>query len=106
LELASANAATRHLATGLETAAALFAADGAAALAARLYGAAGALRQATGAALLPADRSTYERNVAALRATIGAGDLEAGQAQGAAQPLDEVLATALQALDRLAAAGS
>jgi len=63
--------------------------------AARLFGAAEALREATGAPMAAHERPEYEREVTALRAEWPAPELEAAWAAGRALTLDEAVAHAL-----------
>jgi hypothetical protein len=63
--------------------------------AARLLGAADALRAAIGAPLPPSERADYERTVAALRASLGDVGYEVAWAGGQALTLDEAFALAL-----------
>jgi non-specific serine/threonine protein kinase len=62
--------------------------------AARLFGAAAALRRATGAARYAPERTAYERDVAAVRGQLDGAAFEAAWAEGEATPLDEVVASA------------
>src|SRR5918999_4574396 len=55
--------------------------------AARLFGAAAALREASGLPVDPAGRAAHERDVAAARAALGEDAFAAGWASGAALPL-------------------
>ncbi|HEX5506744.1 MAG TPA: tetratricopeptide repeat protein, partial [Thermomicrobiales bacterium] len=68
---------------------------GRAAPAARLFGAAGALRAGVGAPLQPIERAAHDRDVAAARAALGEAAFAAAQAAGAALPLDRALDEAL-----------
>jgi non-specific serine/threonine protein kinase len=68
-----------------------------AALAARLLGAAAALREVQGAALHPMDRPAVEHATSTLRATLGDSAYDAAVAAGAALPLEDAVATALGA---------
>ena len=65
--------------------------------AARLLGAAEALRRAIGAPLTPADRSEYDARVAAARAQLGDGAFAAVWAEGRAMSLEQAVACALEA---------
>ena len=65
--------------------------------AARLLGAAGALREAIGAPLPPAERAQQERAAAGARAGLGEAAFTAAMVVGRALPLDEVIAVALAA---------
>lgn len=70
--------------------------------AARLFGAAAALRERAGAAAAARDRAKFERDVAAVRATLGPPAFDAAWAEGRAMPLDQAIAYALRgAGDRL-----
>ena len=64
--------------------------------AARLWGAAEALRAALGVTLWPADRAEHERNVAAARARLDASALAAAWAEGGAMPLQQVVPYAIR----------
>ena len=64
--------------------------------AARLCGAAAALRVAIGAPLHPTERADYERTVAALRVALGDAAYEAAWAQGQALTLEQAIALALE----------
>jgi predicted ATPase len=72
--------------------------DGRATAAARVLGAADALLEAVHAVLTPADRTAFDRSVAAAREQLGAGAFAAAWAAGRQLPLDRVIAMAL-ALD-------
>jgi non-specific serine/threonine protein kinase len=63
--------------------------------AARLWGAAEALREAVGAPLAPVDLPSHERNVAAVRAHIDETSWEAAWAEGKAMTLEEAVEYAL-----------
>jgi tetratricopeptide (TPR) repeat protein len=63
--------------------------------AARLFGAAAALLDTIKATLAPADRSDYERSVAALRAQLGAQQFAAAWADGQALTLEQAIAYAI-----------
>jgi tetratricopeptide (TPR) repeat protein len=67
--------------------------------AARLFGAAEALREAVGAVLWPANRIEYDRNVAALSAQISEDALAAAWAEGRALSLEQAVALALSVSD-------
>jgi len=62
--------------------------------AARLFGAAAALREASGLPVDPAHRAAHGRDVAAARAALGEGAFTAGWATGAALPLPVAIAEA------------
>ncbi len=57
--------------------------------AARLYGAAAALRERLGAPLPPCDRAEYQRRLARLRATLGKQALALAWAEGRALSYDQ-----------------
>jgi tetratricopeptide (TPR) repeat protein len=63
--------------------------------AARLMGAAGALFDELGLALAPEEAETYGRALALLREQLGADDLDAERAAGAAEPIEDAMALAL-----------
>jgi non-specific serine/threonine protein kinase len=69
-------------------------AEGEPARAARLLGAAAALREATGTVLFPAFQSEYEREVAAVRAQLGASTFESAWEEGQAMRIEQVMAYA------------
>ena len=71
--------------------------DGRPAQAARLWGAAEALRQAIGWGPAPPTDATYERAVAAVRANIGDEAFAAAWAEGLMLPLDQAIAEVLRA---------
>ena len=60
--------------------------------ASRLLGATETLRQAAGAPLSPSERIRYDRDIAAVRAGLGAAAFAAAWATGKAMPLEQVLA--------------
>jgi predicted ATPase/DNA-binding XRE family transcriptional regulator len=64
--------------------------------AARLLGAAAALRVAINAPLASGERATYDRTVAAARASLGEADFAAAWAAGAALALEQAIALALE----------
>ena len=64
--------------------------------AARLLGAAEAVRAATGAALAPVRRAEHDAVVAAVRAALGAAALAAAWAEGATLSLEQAIAYALE----------
>jgi hypothetical protein len=82
------------IATCLEGRAVATYAQGRASLAARLLGAAAAVRGRIGAPVLPADLSDYERTVAAVRSALGQAFLSASEA-GRTLSLDQVVDEAL-----------
>jgi hypothetical protein len=67
--------------------------------AARLYGAAEALREAIGLHIQAGDRPDYERSVAATRAQLDAEAFEQLWEQGRAMPLDRAIGEALEAAE-------
>jgi predicted ATPase/DNA-binding SARP family transcriptional activator len=79
----------------LEGLAAVAVAQGAAERAARLFGAAAALREAIGAPLPPDERADYERQEAPVRAALHEAAFAAAWAAGRAMPLDDAVAFAL-----------
>lgn len=80
----------------LEVFAALIAAEGKPEQAARLYGAAEALREAIGAPLHPSDSLRYERDVAAARAQLDETAWTAAWAAGRRMSTEEAVAYALE----------
>jgi predicted ATPase/uncharacterized protein HemY len=64
--------------------------------AARLWGAAAALRATISAPIWPSDRAGYERSVARARARLGAAAFGAAWAAGQAMPLDQAIEEAQQ----------
>jgi hypothetical protein len=78
----------------LEGSASLAAAEGQTARAARLLGAAEALREAIGAPLLPPDLPDYQQTVVAVRSSMTAEVFAAHWAKGRALTLDEAVAEA------------
>ncbi len=73
--------------------------------AARLYGAAAALRKEIGVPVAPWERDTYERNVAAAQAMLPPEGFAAAWAAGEALPFAAVIAETLSTLADLRAAG-
>ena len=69
-----------------------------AARAARLAGAAGALREQLGAPVSPGDRSWYEPAIAHARAALGDAGFTAAQAEGRAMTLEQAIAYAFEAI--------
>jgi hypothetical protein len=63
--------------------------------AARLFGAAEALREAMGTPLPPAERGAHDRSVAAVRATMGDAAFAVAWAAGRVMSLEEAVALAL-----------
>lgn len=59
--------------------------------AARLFGAAEALREAIGTPLLPSERAGHERHVATVRARLGEEALEQAWSQGRAMSLEQAV---------------
>ena len=68
--------------------------------AARLFGAAHALRLATGALLPPAGRAAYERDLARLRAALGEAGFAKAWAAGEGHPLDVLAEEAAPRVER------
>jgi predicted ATPase/DNA-binding SARP family transcriptional activator/DNA-binding CsgD family transcriptional regulator len=79
----------------LESFAALAGAQGDGTRAARLYGAAEALRETIGAPLPPVDRPDYDRSVAAARSRLDEAAFAAAWAEGRAMPLETAVEYAL-----------
>ena len=69
--------------------------QGRAARAARLYGAAGALRESSGATLLGDRQARHRRRLDALRAVLGEADMDRAWAEGRALSLEQGVALAL-----------
>jgi hypothetical protein len=67
--------------------------------AARLFGAAEALREAIGVSIQAGDRPDYERSVAATRARLDAEAFEHLWEQGRGAPLDRAIGDALEATE-------
>jgi tetratricopeptide (TPR) repeat protein len=84
------------IACGLEGLAGLAAADDQAERAARLFGAAEALREAIGASWSPISPVDHERGVAAVRAALDEATFAAAWAQGRAMSLNQATAYALE----------
>src|SRR5262249_327874 len=84
-----------RVATGLEGLAQVAAAEGNAEEAARLFGTAGALREAIGSPLAPVDRAEHDRSVAAVRAALGEEAFTAAWEAGRALSLEGAEAFAL-----------
>jgi predicted ATPase/class 3 adenylate cyclase/Tfp pilus assembly protein PilF len=72
------------------------AAAGDAERAARLFGAAEALRQAIGAPIHPAESALYEGSIEVIRSRLGRQAFEAAWAEGRAMPPEEAMAMALE----------
>jgi predicted ATPase/DNA-binding CsgD family transcriptional regulator/transcriptional regulator with XRE-family HTH domain len=85
----------RHIGFALVGLAAVVAAHGQTAWASRLYGAAEALRERGQIAIPPVYRPAYERDVAALRATLDEPTFAAMWAEGRVMPLKQILAEQL-----------
>jgi predicted ATPase/class 3 adenylate cyclase len=85
-----------NMAQSLERFAGLAVAQGRPERAARLFGAAEALRIALGAPLPPGERADYERDVAAARAQLDEATLAAAWAEGRAMSLEQSIAEALE----------
>jgi hypothetical protein len=60
------------------------------------FGTAAAQRDAIGAPLLPTERTTHDRDVAAARTTLGESRFAAAWAAGQALPLEQAIVEALQ----------
>jgi DNA-binding NarL/FixJ family response regulator len=71
--------------------------------AARLYGAAAALRERVDALVAQWERPAHERRLAAVRATLGPAAFDAAWAAGAALPLPAAIAEALVSADAVVA---
>jgi predicted ATPase/class 3 adenylate cyclase len=84
------------VASGLEGLAGVVAAQGEPAWAARLWGAAEAVREVIGVPIPPVERANYERAVAAARAQLGKKAFAAAWAEGRATPLEQGIANALK----------
>jgi DNA-binding NarL/FixJ family response regulator len=91
--------ARQFIASSLEAFAALALAAGNAAPAARLFGAAEALRAAIGAPLPLRERASYTRNVAAARAHLGEQEFAAAQSEGRSMSLEQAVAYAFATSD-------
>ncbi|PYO39393.1 MAG: XRE family transcriptional regulator, partial [Gemmatimonadetes bacterium] len=88
-----------NIAECLELLAGLASAQGQPIRAARLCGSAQALIESIGLTPAPADRYQYERNVAAVRASLGEAAFAAAWAEGRAMPLEQAIASALAGED-------
>ena len=106
LALAEESGDRLFVADALDGVASVAAARGQAERAARLHGAAATLRERLGAAVAPWERPAYERDVAAVRAALGAEAFAAAWAAGAALPLEAAVAEALADDASAEAAGS
>jgi hypothetical protein len=71
-------------------------AEGDAERAARLFGAAEALREALGAPLPPVERAHYDRSIATVRAALGEKAFAAAWTAGRAMPLEAAVARATE----------
>jgi predicted ATPase len=87
------------IAEGLEASAALLAATGEAAIAARLSGAATALRERLGSQPLPADQAIWQPTLTAAASQLGSDAWAAAHQEGRALPLAAALALALDGAD-------
>jgi non-specific serine/threonine protein kinase len=85
----------RGIVPGLEGLASVTAALGQVGRAARLFGAAEALREAINAPLPPADRAEHDRSVASVRTAMGDEALAAAWAEGRAMSIEAAIACAL-----------
>jgi tetratricopeptide (TPR) repeat protein len=85
----------RGIAACLEGLAKVHCRQGRANRAARLFGAAGATREASGTPIWPCDRPDYERFVAETRVSLGEETFAAAWAQGRSWPLEQAIADAL-----------
>ena len=66
--------------------------------AARVLGAAAALRDEIGVPLPPGDRDAYERDLAAVRTALGEAALVAAWAEGRAMSLEQAIAYVLETI--------
>jgi non-specific serine/threonine protein kinase len=80
---------------GLELLAAAAGVQGQSGRAARLFGAAGAVRLVTGAAPDPIERAQADRAIAAARAALGEAEFQAAREEGRTLPLERVISFAL-----------
>jgi predicted ATPase/DNA-binding CsgD family transcriptional regulator len=92
LTVASALGNQWAIASAVEGLAGMVAAQGELAWAARLWGAAEALRQTIGAPMPPVERASYERSVATVRAHLGEQAFTAAWAQGRTMRPEQALA--------------
>jgi len=90
--LLESNAYQQNIASTLEDLAALEAGQGAPRLAARLWGAAAALREAIGAPIYPVYRASYEQAVANVRTTLGEQAMRLAWAEGRSMTPEQALA--------------
>jgi len=86
------NVAKENVAASLEGLAALEAGQGAPSVAARLWGAAAALREAIGAPIYPVYRASYEQAVAQIRAMLGEQAFRTAWAEGRSMTPEQALA--------------
>jgi predicted ATPase/transcriptional regulator with XRE-family HTH domain len=92
LRLAWKTRTPEKIAGSLEGLAEVVWAEGSADAAARLYGAAAALRERAGVLIWPADSPTYERSVAAVRTALGDEAFAVAWEAGGTTPLERVIA--------------
>jgi len=90
--LFESNVCKENLAASLEGLAALEVGQGAPSLAARLWGAAEALREAIGAPIYPVYRASYEQAIAQARATLGEQAFRTAWAEGRSLTPEQALA--------------
>ncbi|MFN2466183.1 MAG: adenylate/guanylate cyclase domain-containing protein [Candidatus Dormibacteria bacterium] len=95
LSMAAKLGSRLEIAASLEGLAAIAGEQGEGARAARLYGAAAAIREAIGAVVWPHVRVTHEQSLAASRAQVDADTWAAAWAEGEAMSQDEAVACAL-----------
>jgi predicted ATPase/class 3 adenylate cyclase/DNA-binding CsgD family transcriptional regulator len=93
LALAKAGNSKWHIKRGLEGLAGVLASQGDLVWAARLWGAAEALRDAMGTPIAPVYRASYERSVATARTQLGEKAFAAAWAEGRAMTPEQALAT-------------
>ncbi len=91
-----------HIAAGLEGLAVLEAAQGMPEQAARIWGAAEALREAIGAPMYPVDRIWYEQALTLARTTLGEQAFATAWAEGRRMTAEQALATHLSATQQKA----
>jgi hypothetical protein len=96
LALARDQGIRRHVAAALETMGAIAAARGRPDRGARLFAAAAALREATGTAVLAADRTAYDRQLARIKDALGGDAFAAAWAAGGTVSIDDAVAEALR----------
>ncbi|MFL5658472.1 MAG: tetratricopeptide repeat protein [Ktedonobacteraceae bacterium] len=97
LVIASKNGDKLHIPYFLEGMASVLTTQGEPASAARLWGAAEAVREITGAPIPPVEHAPYDRSVAAARALLGERAFAAAWAEGRTMPLEQVLSAQCQA---------